>query len=473
MRARPGYSGDMATRAFLAPAVIAQKVLRPTRWSPQSLRLFAAIILFAGFGSVLLAAPPESVVRPKVVAGPLDNPLKGWCPFTDAGEITLPYSMVFFPVAWNELEPAEGKYAFQEWENRTWQIERAKGKHVVFRIYADMPNRPSGFPQWLRDRGVRLTRYTDYGGGESPDYNDPRVVKALERLIAALGKRYDAHPRVAYLQLGLLGFWGEWHTYPRNELFASPQTQQKVIDAYHRAFPNKLLMARTPGDYAGKQAWLGFHDDLFPEDTDGPEGWKFLPRMRESKRTENWKRAVIGGEMDPNQARKWLGPGYDRTRNMVDETHFTWVGPYCPALEQKPDRDFTEHAAALVHKMGYEFAIQEVRHSAPISRGEKLKFSLAGQNVGVAPFYYRWPVELALLDGDGTPVEKLPLDWDVRKWLPGKFQANGAVQVNAKPGTYQLGLAIQDPWSEGAGILFANDLPRRGGWTLLSRVEVR
>ena len=156
-----------------------------------------------------IAAPPEKVIRPKAGAGPLDNPLKGWCPFTDAGTITLPYSMVFFPVSWSELEPQEGKYAFAEWERKMWDVDPARGRHIVFRIYADMPNRPSGFPAWLRDQGVKLTPYTDYGGGQSPDYNDPRVVQALERLIAALGQRYDAHPRLAFLQLGLLGFWGE------------------------------------------------------------------------------------------------------------------------------------------------------------------------------------------------------------------------------------------------------------------------
>ena len=451
------------------------QTIRNDRLSRKVARLviMAVFVAVHAVSSLVAAAPPETVVRPKPADGPLDNPLKGWCPFTDAGQITLPYTMVFFPVAWSELEPHEGKYAFEEWERRMWGIDPARGKHVVFRIYADMPNRPSGFPQWLREKGVRLTRYTDYGGGESPDYNDSRVVKALERFIAELGKRYDQHPRVAYLQLGLLGFWGEWHTYPRNELFASPQTQQKVIDAYHKAFPNKCLMARTPGDYAGKQAWLGFHDDLFPEDTDGPEGWKFLPRMRESKRTENWKRAVIGGEMDPNQARKWLGAQYDRTTQMTDATHFTWVGPYCPALEQKPDREFTDRAAALVRKMGYQFVLREIRHPAVISRGEKLKFSLSGENQGVAPFYYRWQVELALLDGQGALVEKLPLDWDVRKWLPGKFHAEAALQLKAKPGKYQLAIAIRGPWTDGPAIQFANDLPCLNGWTIVSRIEAR
>jgi hypothetical protein len=423
--------------------------------------------------SAAKAAPPEKIVRPKPADGPLDNPLKGWCPFTDAGRITLPYSMVFFPIGWSELEPQEGQYAFEEWERRAWDIEPARGKHVVFRIYADMPNRPSGFPQWLRDQGVRLTAYTDYGGGQSPDYNDPRVVKALERLIAALGKRYDDHPRVAYLQLGLLGFWGEWHTYPRNELFASPETQKRVIDAYHKAFREKSLMARTPGDYAGKQPWLGFHDDLFPEDTDGPEGWKFLPRMRESRRTDNWKIAVIGGEMDPNQARKWLGTQNDRTTRMIDETHFTWVGPYCPALEQQLDREFSNRAAALVRKMGYQFTIREIRHPASIDKGDKLTVSLAGENQGVAPFYSRWQIELALLDNNSKLVESLPLDWDVRKWLPGKFQAKAAPPVNARPGSYQLALGIRDPWTGLPAIGFANELPRHEGWTVISRVEVR
>src|SRR4029077_16732865 len=111
---------------------------------------------------------------------------------------------------------------------------------------------------------------------------------------------------------------------------------------------------------------------------------------------------------------------------------------------------------AHVRMLGYQFAIHEVRHAAVVTKGGKLPFSLAGENQGVAPFYYRWPVELALLGNEGQPAEKFSLDWDVRKWLPGKFEADGAVRINSKPGTYQLALAIRDPWSTGQGIAFAN-----------------
>ena len=268
--------------------------------------------------TILTAAmPAETVVRPAAAPGPLDNPLKGWCTYTDAGTIHQPYSMVFREVSWRELEPREGEYRFAEWEKKTWDEPLARGKHVVLRVYADYPGKASGVPEWLREKGVRLTPYTDHGGGLAPDYDHPATIAGLERLITAMGRRYDRLPRVAFLQMGFLGFWGEWHTYPRTSIFASAATQKRVIDACRRAFPNKIVMARYAGGYAGKQPWLGFFDDMFPEDTDGPEEWKFLPRMRRSGRTENWKRAAIGGEMVPNAARTWLGDKIEQTRAML------------------------------------------------------------------------------------------------------------------------------------------------------------
>jgi len=101
-------------------------------------------------------------------------------------------------------------------------------------------------------------------------------------LVRALGARYDRHPRVAFLQLGTLGFWGEWHNYPHDELFASNRTQQRIVEAYHTAFPHKKLMARYPGYHIEKQPWIGFHDDMFPEDTGMEEDWHFLSRLRKA-----------------------------------------------------------------------------------------------------------------------------------------------------------------------------------------------
>jgi len=413
------------------------------------------------------------ITRPASSPGPLDNPLKGYCLYTNAGKIHRPYSMVFQYVSWKELEPIEGMYAFEAWERKKWAHPRAIGKHVVLRVYVDYPTKSSGLPDWLRAKGVTEKVYMAHGGGKSPDYNHPQMVLALERLIAAMGKRYNTHPRVAFIQLGLLGFWGEWHTYPRVELFASEATQHRVLRAYLKTFPDKQLMARYADGALSKYHIIGFHDDMFPEDTDNGKDWSFLSRMRRSGHTDSWKQTVIGGEMVPNAARKWLGKRWDLTREMVDRSHFSWVGPYGPALENNTSDDFVMRSDQLVRQMGYQFRVAEIRHSRSVAPGAQCKVVLQGVNEGVAPFYYSWPVKLAWLDAKKNILSTFKLRDDIRKWLPGKFELKATVTAPTTSGTYQLGFGIEDPWKKKPTIRLANKLPLIGGWTMLGQVQVK
>lgn len=417
--------------------------------------------------SVVLAE--DTTVKFAPAPGPLDNPLKGWCPYTDAGEIHQPYSMVYFYVPWNRLEPKEGEFRFEDWE-REWNVERARGKHIIFRVYIDYPSKPSGLPDWLRSAGVKETPYKDHGGGRSPDYDDPRMVTAMTRLIAALGKRYNNHPRIAFIQLGLLGFWGEWHTWPAETLAASTETEEKVIDAYRAAFPDKKLMVRYSRDYAGKQSWIGFHDDMFPQDTDNGKDWSFLAGVRKAKRDDNWKAAIVGGEMVPMKAREWLGDGFDTTLDMAERAHFTWVGPYCPALERSRDSAYQERSATLVRKLGYSYQLTELKYSTAAG---KVQLSLNGENTGVAPFYYPWSVEFALIDSSGAVVASKKTDWDIRTWLPGSFREDAELAFDVPLGKYRLALGIRDPWTKVPSIRFASELEVSKGWSILSHVTIR
>jgi hypothetical protein len=45
------------------------------------------------------------------------------------------------------------------------------------------------------------------GGGFTPDYGSPSLLNALVDFVEALGKKYDGDNRLAFLHLGLLGFW--------------------------------------------------------------------------------------------------------------------------------------------------------------------------------------------------------------------------------------------------------------------------
>lgn len=430
--------------------------------------LFISLLLLTSAAYVFAE---DVVVRPPAKAGPLDNPLKGWCPYTNAGTIHQPYSMVFQYISWRELEPKKEDFRFEEWE-KSWDVASAKNKHIVFRVYVDYPSKPSGLPGWLRKAGVKETPYTDYGGGQSPDYNDPQMLAGMERFIEALGKRYNNNPRIAFIQLGLLGFWGEWHTYPRSELYASPETEHRVIDAYRKAFPDKSLMVRYARDYAGQQKWIGFHDDMFPEDTDNGQDWSFLAGLRKMKRTDNWQVAVIGGEMVPGKAKQWLGEDFDTTLTMLKRSHFTWIGPYCPALQKSSGEKFRRRSEELVRAMGYEFQLTELVHPAQVKPKQSVRLSLNGKNLGVAPFYYPWSVEWALLDSAGTVVNLQKTNWEIRQWLPGEFAEQADLRFDVPPGKYRLGLGIRDPWRDCPAIRFANDLPVVDGWTVFSEIEI-
>jgi len=418
--------------------------------------------------SALLLASTQ-VIHPAPAPGPLDNPLKGWCSYPDAGPITQPYSMVFLYVPWKELEPARGQYAFDAWERKTWNTEAARGKHIVFRVYIDYPSSPSGLPDWLRSEGVKVSHYKEEGGGESPDYDDPRMVDAMRRLIAALGRRYDHNPRVAFVEFGLLGFWGEWHTYPRTELFAKEPTVRAVLDAAHQAFPDKMVMNRYPSGYGGRQKWLGFFDDMFPEDTDGKENWEFLPRLRASSRGDAWKMVPFGGEMVPHAAKRLLGPDLALTMKEVEAAHFSWIGPYTPAIAGITEPDLLARSQAMVRRLGYEYRLDEIKLHQD---GRDLEVEIKGQNQGVAPFYYPWPVEMALEDSRGRIAQQWTVKADIRSWLPGSFHFHSHANINGIAGTYRLMLGVRDPWTTKPAIGFANALPRRNGWTVLANVRL-
>ncbi|MBC8141968.1 MAG: DUF4832 domain-containing protein [Armatimonadetes bacterium] len=413
--------------------------------------------------------------------GALDNPLKGWCSYTNTDQY-LSYAMAFRYTSWRDLEPTEGDFRFAAWEKKSWDDAKTRGKHIVLRVYLDYPGLPNGVPAWLLAKGVKTTPYTDNmegytpgaAKGESPDYNNPVMVAALEKLIAAMGKRYDKHPQVAFVQVGLLGFWGEWHTYPRTELFASSATQKRVIDAYRRAFPNKKLMARYATGYLGKQPWLGFHDDYFPEDTGTEKDWYFLRGMKESGRLGNWRVAPVGGEMIPSGADKWVGTdaGLARTEAMIRAAHFSWIGPYSPAQEKRAQTDaaFRARCEALVRLMGYSFCLTELTLPRTIRQNEPFALALAGKNEGVAPFYYPWQVKVALLAADGAVVETVPLPrTDSRTWQPGAFRVSEAVRFATKPGAYRLAIGIIDPLTKSPAIRFANKITATTtGWQTIA-----
>jgi hypothetical protein len=44
-----------------------------------------------------------------------------------------------------------------------------------------------------------------------PDLSDPTFIAYAQKLLNALGARYDGNPNLAFVDIGMVGSWGEWH----------------------------------------------------------------------------------------------------------------------------------------------------------------------------------------------------------------------------------------------------------------------
>ena len=106
-------------------------------------------------------------------------------------------------------------------------------------------------PEWLRDIGGKIvtTRHGDSSEVEVPVLDDPKILAAHLDFIKRLGARYDGHPDITRLDLGSVGWWGEWHmSRSSNATMPTPETRKKIVDAYLAAFQKTPLVMLIGGD---------------------------------------------------------------------------------------------------------------------------------------------------------------------------------------------------------------------------------
>jgi len=292
--------------------------------------------------------------------------------------------------------------------DKTILDSKSRNHHLIWRVRIEYPGRPNALPDFLKTDAVVQ--------GEDIKYTDDLLINALERFITAFAAKYDGNKAVAFIQLGLLGYWGEWHTYPKTGLLPV-STMQKVAGFYTNAFKKTRLLVRYPGDL-GPNPNLGYHDDSFGYATlDGaPNGgsavsWFFWPRVKTYGRTDFWKTNAMGGETYPALQGEIFTSGYnagtsfkqDFTR-CVDTTHATFIlhndgfqnGGYSGTELENAKRAHTH--------MGYNFQVTNVV-AKTVASSRRVEVTL--KQIGVAPFYY--PLSLTLTC-DGFSQNKAGVD---------------------------------------------------------------
>lgn len=427
----------------------------------------------------------------KYVPAPPDNPLKGLVPYAQPAPNRFPHSMEFFYLPLSSLMSGQEKFNWQPLEKSLDAISE-RGHQAVFRIWMEYPGHEDGIPEFLEEQGLKVIRWQNTNTQpfpekpvRTPDYEDPKLRAALTSFISELGRRYDGDPRIGYITAGLLGTWGEWHTYPRTELMASKQVQNEVMEAYQQAFQKTPVLLRYP---AGENDWahapnadrrFGYHDDSFAWatlDTGRPQdNWFFVPALKSAgpAAIEKWKSFPIGGEIRPEV---W-GTIFDDTpshanaqdfSDCVHQTHVTWLMD-TGMFREKASPERMRNAIRQVQKMGYEFHIQSVEYEPLESDQVRLKIRI--KNTGIAPFYHQWQVQLAPVRA-GEVLNPLPNDWTVKDLLPGQDAREWQIVLEPREQHLAEGgfaLRIANPLPNGRPLRFANEYPANSpqGWWLL------
>jgi hypothetical protein len=402
-----------------------------------------------------------------------NNPLKGFMTSYLWGEPVSDFAdqMEFLYLPMSELWNEDGETLDAGLEPYLVAAE-TRGHHAVLRVYIDYPSKDLGLPDYLMST-VPCSPYTEHGGGCSPDYDHPDLLSAMLGLISAMGERYDGDIRLGFLQVGLLGFWGEWHTYPHTDWFPSEETQAAVLNAYDSAFLQTQMQVRRAAANS-VELRIGFHDDSFAYSTIGAEGWFFVPGLESAGASERWKEVSIGGELRPElqsfvfEEDYQTGPFAQDMEECINATHASYLLNYHAFNGGEQGylgsaRTRAENAA--IH-LGYQFEIQAAAASVSGLQEDtvEVEISIDLSQTGVAPFYYPLFLELKS-DALTSAVQD---DEDLRTLLPGQSRTLtvelGRVPVDLLSTPLKIGLvspmlqssqqlllATESPWTEEGG----------------------
>ena len=149
--------------------------------------------------------------------------------------------------------------------------------------------------------------------------DDPTILKAHLDFIQRLGARYDGHPDIDHVDLGSIGWWGEWHLSGSRPATSCRrlENRRKIVDAYLAAFKKTPLVMLIGGDdmltyaYPARHGLAGRlpgrHGRVLEKLVPHAGG---LPRPDQGVRhPDTWKTAPVAWETCWDM-RKWVDEGW-------------------------------------------------------------------------------------------------------------------------------------------------------------------
>jgi len=410
------------------------------RRAKSILAITAAFSLFsflAASGQQAASGQHTVTVVPEETDELLANPGMGWQTFhcTKDQDKNLPdwvpSTIHYARWGWGDLEPEPGEinYAFLD---QILKETHAAGQKLAFRVMccSTSPGRPY-HPAWLDEVGGRII-IADYGnqrGLPIPDLDDPDILARHLHFIHRLGTRYDGHPDIDHVDLGTVGWWGEWHM-SSSKIATMPimQNRKQIIDAYVDAFPQTPLLMLIGGreclTYAAQHG-AGWRADCLGDLGGFSRNWCHMrnayPQLvQESGAQDVWKTAPVAWETCWDM-RRWVKEGWPLRYifNYALALHGSYINNKSAPLPE--GEDVREEIKRFLRRLGYRFVLRELRHPKQARPGDSLALAMKWQNVGSAPCYRPYRLAYRLTNEHGYSKTFIG-GATVEKWMPGTVE---------------------------------------------------
>ena len=307
-------------------------------------------------------------------------------------------SCVYLRVPWSFLEPEEGRF---NWSLLDTPAQRwiDKGKQIALRISCTESWMRWATPEWVRNAGAIGYNFTvgkgvdEEGPFWEPNYKDSVFLEKLDNFLAAMARRYDGNPNVAFIDIGSFGVWGEGHTWASSKLPFDFETRRIHVDLYCKHFKKTLLAISDdfagpdePGrhfpitDYALSKGVTLRDDSICVQPP--PRSW-FHAEMAQ----EFWPKLPVILEHEhygPSKKKNAWDDGLLLLR-AVEEYHASYMSiHWWPRILLEKNRTIIER---INQRMGYRIQLKKISFPIEIRLGDTFTITSTWANAGVAPCY--------------------------------------------------------------------------------------
>jgi len=454
--------------------------------------------------------PSMVTVTPEETDELLANPHMGWQTFHRTRDkdrnlpAWIPSTVHYARWGWKVLEPQPGKIDY-DFLDKVLKETRQASQTLAFRVMccSTTPGRPY-HPAWLKDLGAREIKCARRSIRSLliPDLDDPVVLGRHVDLIRKLGERYDGHPDIDHVDLGSVGWWGEWHMSGCQEAgMPQPATLKRIVDAYLAAFKKTPLVMLIGGKdwltYAAERG-AGWRADCLGDMGGFSKNWCHMRNaypelIPEAGVQDAWKTAPVAWE-SCWEMRRWVKEGWS-LRYIFDyalDMHGSYLNNKSAPLPE--GENIRAEIERFLRRLGYRLVLRQLEHPARIKAGEKLMLAMKWQNTGSAPCYR--PYRLAYRLTSETAGDKVLIgNLTVENWMPGHVETFSEEFIKDPPelppgpvvdvadrvvvpddmpaGLYRLAIGIVNEQTPEPVVRLGIKGGAQDGWYPLSEIEVK